>query len=177
MKPLLPARVSESEFLSWPESMQKVELIDGDVVRSPSATFGHQEVLRRILAAFVEWERGRVVTIGQSPCDVRFAPGRILQPDAFVILDRVPFDVRGPLDRVPEICIEVLSQDVAYDRQTKPLIYAGAGVRELWTVSLGGYVEQWTGPGLASVETITGTLRSPLLPGFELDVPALFAAR
>src|SRR5688572_3645673 len=95
-------RVSEAEFLSGPETMGRVELVDGMIVRSPAPTLRHQEVLRRIVDALNRWADGRPVTIAQSPVDVRFAPGRILQPDAFVSLVRLPFDEAGPLLRVPE---------------------------------------------------------------------------
>jgi hypothetical protein len=38
----------------------------------------------------------------QAPLDVRFAAGRILQPDAMVFLAALPRDVTTPLDRIPE---------------------------------------------------------------------------
>ena len=177
MKTTLPTRVSESEFLSWPESANKLELIDGDVVRSPAPSYGHQEALLRLVEALRAWARGRPVTIGIAPCDVRLAPGRILQPDAFVVEGHLPLDLEGPVTVLPIVCVEVLSGDARYDRVTKRLIYAAAGVRELWTVSRAGYVERWTGPGLATAETLTDRLVTPALPGFELRVASLFEER
>jgi Uma2 family endonuclease len=167
-------RVSEEEFLSWPESTNKIELIDGLVVRSPAPTWGHQAIAGRIFVRLDHWAEGRRVTIGHAPCDIRFAPNRILQPDVFVLSGTVPFRMQGPLDRVPGLCIEILSRNASHDRVTKRALYAEAGVEELWTVSLDGFVERWTGPGLADLETITRTLRTPLLEGFELDVASLF---
>ena len=175
MPKLLPTRVTEAEFLSWPESTQRVELIDGGVVAQPAATYGHQEALGRIVRALSNWADGRGITIIQSPCDIRFGPNRILQPDAFVILESTPMSHRGPLTRVPEICIEVLSRDADYDRVTKRLIYAEAGVAERWLVDLAGSIERWTDAGLVTAETITTILRTPLLVDFELDVQSLVA--
>ena len=177
MKAKLPTRVTEAEFLSGPESVEKVELIDGFVVRSPSPTYGHQRVLIRLVQGLDAWATGRAVTVGQCPLDVRFGPDRILQPDAFVGLEPTPRDTKSPLTRVPELCVEVLSRDVRYDRLMKRFVYAEAGVKELWLVSLDGWLERWTGAGLTQSETITGTLRTPLLPGFELDVASLFGER
>ena len=170
-----PTLVSEEEFLSWPEGTNKIELLDGLVVRSPAPRYGHQEVLVRLVEGLRYWARGRRVTVGQSPCDIRFGPDRVLQPDAFVIFDRIPLATTGPLVHIPEICIEVLSQDPAYDRVTKRLVYASSGVREFWAVDVAGSVERWTGEGLADCETITELLSTPLLPGFALDVAALVA--
>jgi Uma2 family endonuclease len=106
---------------------------------------------------------------------VRFAPNRILQPDAMVFLARIPRDQRGPIDRVPEICIEVLSTDRAYDRVTKRYVYAAAGVTEYWIVDPARFVERRSGPGLGDEEIASERLASPLLPGFELDIAKLFA--
>jgi Uma2 family endonuclease len=110
--------VSEAEFLRLPESVDRIELIDGEVIVSPSPSYWHQEILGRILVALRGWAAGQPgpVVIGQSPLDVRFAPGRILQPDAFVILGHaIARDHEGPIDRVPDLCVEVLSTDRAYD--------------------------------------------------------------
>lgn len=169
--------VTEAEFLSLPESMERIELLDGEVIVSPSPTFWHQEVLARIITSLRTWAKAQTgpVTVGMSPLDVRVAPGRILQPDAFVLLATVPRDHAGPIDRVPELCIEVLSQDRTYDRVTKRLVYAAAGVREYWVVEPAGLIERWTGEGLSRSEEVRGRMTTPLLPGFTLDLDAVFA--
>lgn len=171
------ARISEEEFLRLPESLDKVELIDGEVIVSPSPRFAHQEVLRRVVFALGAWARGRAgVTVAQSPLDVRIAPGRILQPDAFVVLADLPLNAEGPLDVVPEICIEVLSARRSYDRITKRLIYAEAGVHELWTLDIDGTFELWHGAHLGELTTLRSpdTVTTPLLPAFELSLADVF---
>jgi Uma2 family endonuclease len=179
MSHLQPTLVSEAEFLALPETMDRVELLDGEVVVSPAPTFGHQLTLRRLVTALDNWARGQAepVTIGMAPLDVRFAPGRILQPDAFVVFGHIPREHRGPLDVVPPLCVEVVSNDRVYDRVTKRGIYATAGVRELWTIIPEGVglFERWTGANLMTREEIRGTIASPLLPGFTLDLAELFA--
>jgi Uma2 family endonuclease len=171
--------VSETDFLRLPESNGKIELVDGEVVVAPSPSYWHQEILARIVTALRAWARPRKspITIGQAPLDVRFAPGRILQPDAFVLFERVSRRHEGPIDRVPALCIEVLSADRLHDRVTKRAIYAAAGVREYWVVEPAGMVERWSGPGLARAEDIRGRLTTELLPGFSLDLRRLFATK
>jgi Uma2 family endonuclease len=169
------SQVSEAEFLSLPESLERIELIDGEVIVSPSPIFWHQEVLRRLLLVLGRWAEDRDdVTVAQAPLDVRFAPNRILQPDAMVFLSRLPRTQAGPIDRIPEICVEVLSANRVYDRVTKRLIYAAAGVAEYWIVDPAGYIERRTGPGLVD-EDRPEHLTSPLLPKFDLDVAKLLA--
>jgi Uma2 family endonuclease len=170
-------RVSEADFLRLPESLTKTELLDGEVIVSPSPSLWHQEILGRIILALRSWAatRGPGVVVAHAPLDVRFAPDRILQPDAMVFLGRLDLKAAGPVDRVPEICIEVLSSDRAYDRITKRFVYGGAGVTEYWIVEPAGLIERWDGPGLARAELVNDRLTSPLLPGFVLDVRSLFA--
>lgn len=107
--------------------------------------------------------------------DVRLAPARILQPDAMVFLRPLPRDVAAPIEQIPELCVEVLSTNRTYDRITKRFLYAEAGVAEYWIVDPRGVVERRTGPGLAQAEELDTALTSALLPGFELDIRALFA--
>ena len=109
-----------------------------------------------------------------APLDVRLARGRIVQPDAFVILAGLALDASGPIERVPDLCIEVLSHQRSYDRLTKRLLYAEAGVRELWTVDPLAVVERWTGAGLSRGEAVAGRVTSELLPDFSLELTDLF---
>ncbi|HEY2405397.1 MAG TPA: Uma2 family endonuclease [Polyangiaceae bacterium] len=171
--------VSEREFLRMPETMNKVELLDGEVIVSPSPNFGHQEILARLIEALRKWARRypHPATVAQSPLDVRFGKGRILQPDAFVLLRKIPLEHKGPIAHIPELCIEVLSENRIYDRVTKRLVYAIAGVRELWVVDRAGLVERWTGRGLNDSTESRVRLTSQVLPGFSLDLRKLFSAR
>ncbi len=170
---------TEEEFLRLPESLQKVELIDGEIIVSPSPDYWHQEILRRIVFALGGWalKQRKPVAVCQSPLDVRFGRGRILQPDAFILFGAVARSHKGPVDRVPELCIEVISSNRVHDRITKRLVYAAAGVKEYWVVDPGGIIERWTGPGLSKATAVRSRLTTTLLPGFSLDLPALFASR
>jgi Uma2 family endonuclease len=167
--------VSEAEFRSLPETTQRLELIDGELIVSPSPSYQHQEMLSRIVVALRRWAgaQQRPITIGLAPLDVRFAPGRILQPDAFVLFEQLSAAQEGPIESIPALCVEVLSSNRAHDRLTKRFAYAAAGVGELWTVEPTGSVERWTGAGLSQSELLSDRLRSPLLPGFELDLAEL----
>ena len=176
MRSIASALVSEDEFLALPESNQPQELVDGEVIVAPSPSFLHQRLSKRLLVALETWAATREgdVTIAQAPLDVRFGPGRILQPDLMIFRGSIPDDVETPIDRIPALCIEVLSNNRAYDRVTKRYIYAEAGVAEYWVVDPCGVVERRTGPMLASLETVADLLTSELLPEFSLDLSTLF---
>lgn len=168
--------MTEAEYLALPETTQRMELVDGEVIVAPSPSFWHQEILGRIVAALRAWASRQPTppTVAQAPLDVRFAAGRILQPDAMVFLTPLGREVPAPLDAVPDLCIEVLSGQRAYDRVTKRYLYAEAGVTEYWIIDPAGSVERRFGERLAQSEELTQSLRTPLLPDFELDLPTLF---
>ena len=179
MQSALQPLVSEAEYLQLPETTQTTELVDGELILAPNPSFWHQEVLGRLMTALRTWVATgtRQVTVAQAPLDVRFGPGRILQPDGMVFLTPLAPNVEMPIARVPELCIEVLSSNRAYDRLTKRYLYAEAGVTEYWLVDPRGWVERRTGPGLSIESEVRDRLATPLLPDFELDVPELLAPR
>ncbi|MGE0710389.1 MAG: Uma2 family endonuclease [Planctomycetota bacterium] len=168
--------VTEAEFLSLPESLDRIELIDGEVIVSPSPTSWHQTLVVRLVRKLGDWAEAQEppAFLGLSPLDVRFGPGRILQPDLFLLLGGFTPEQRGPIDRIPEVCIEVLSLNRVYDRVTKRQVYAQAGVKEFWAVETSGLIERWHGAGLELAEDLDQVLESPLLPGLRLDLVALF---
>ena len=139
---------------------------------SPRPSHRHQWILRQVVRTLEDWAapHERQVTVGMAPLDVRFAPGRILQPDAFVLFARVAPEHVGPISEVPALCVEVMSSNRAYDRMTKRLIYAEAGVAELWTIGTDGAVERWYGDRLSDCEVPAQYLTSALLPGFQLAI-------
>jgi Uma2 family endonuclease len=172
-----PHILSEADFLALPESTQQMELVDGEVVLPPAPGLRHQELLGRVIHWLRSWAESspEPCTILHAPVDIRFAAGRILQPDAAVVRERISFEKTGPLDRIPELCIEVLSSNRLYDRVTKRYIYAEAGVKEYWIVDSTPMIERWTGDSLSQSELVTDRLETALLPGFVLDVGKLFA--
>lgn len=168
--------VSESDFLALPETMRPAELVEGEVVMPPSPSFWQQELLGRVVTALRSWSATAPisVTVVQGPLDVRFAAGRILQPDAMVFLSKLDRHAASPLDRIPEVCIEVLSSNRIYDRITKRFLYAEAGVQEYWIVDPSGFVERRWGSALAWSEELTDWVRSAILPGLELELARVF---
>lgn len=169
--------VSEEEFLSLPESLDRVELLDGEVIVSAAPSPLHQHVLGELHDLFRAWARARPpATVGLAPLDVRLAPGRIVQPDLFLVLSGFSPRAAAPLHLVPDLVVEVTSLKRSYDRITKRSIYADAGVTEYWIVDpFLGQIEQVT--GLETVAIITeGSLESLVAPGLRVSVADIFPA-
>lgn len=169
-------RLSEAEFLALPETTRRVELVDGEVLVAPAPSALHQEVLRRLVR---ELERrlpaaAPHATLLFAPTDVRFGDRRILQPDVALWRRSLSLPATGPITAVPDFCVEVLSNDRAYDRTTNRAIYADAGVSEYWIVELHGPLEQWTGERLSRSRTFHDRITSAAIPGLEIDLARVF---
>lgn len=169
-----PNYVTEEEFLALPETADKVELIDGEVFMAPSPTFQHQYISANLLTALRLWARTTNAHAVSAPLDIRFGPGRIAQPDLMVFLGPVDFH-QLPVERIPELCIEILSPtNRSYDTLTKRFVYGAAGVTEYWIIDPRGRAEKWTGPNLTEGAAVIDALESGLLPGFRLALAELF---
>jgi Uma2 family endonuclease len=170
-------QVTEAAYLEIPESPEKIELVDGELVVTPPPSYSHQVIAAKLVGALMAWAAGRspAVTINFAPVDIRFGAGRILQPDVIVFFDDLEHQGTQVLDRIPELCIEILSpKNRSYDRTTKRYLYAEAGVEEYWIVDPVGLVERRTGTSLEHRWDVDDVLHSDLLPGFELPLSKLF---
>lgn len=169
--------LSEDEFLALPPSRERVELVDGELVVSPSALPVHQAIVFDVARALRDWAeaRGEGHAVYVSPLDVHFGPGRILQPDVVVFPAPVP-PRELPVRARPCLVVEVLSSNRDHDRRTKRFVYAGAGVPEFWCLDPEGLVEVFSGEHLRTRAAPAHELVSPTLPGLVLRVDDLLAA-
>ena len=161
---------------------ERYELLDGELVMSPSPNRAHQTIflgLGALLHAFVaEHGRGEIYI---APFDVVLSDTNVVQPDLLFIANHrahivTEDNVQGP----PDLVIEILSPSTAErDRTFKRALYARYGVREYWlvdpdtrtvTVLLlddGAFVEVARyGAGQP--------LTSPTLPGFTANLDDIF---
>lgn len=151
-------RWTYAEFARLPsETSTRYEIIDGELVVTPSPRPRHQEIvldLGRILVDFVRSERlGRILP---GPVDVLFAEGDYLVPDlVFVREDRTGIVTDRGIEGPPDLVVEILSPSTeARDRGVKLDRYRLYGVREYWIVDPDSRsVEVWHfGKGAESAE-------------------------
>jgi Uma2 family endonuclease len=165
------------ETRPWP----RYELIDGELLVTPSPGFRHQfavSELAFILRSHVE--RNPVGAVLLSPSDLELRTETITQPDVFV----VPAGTRAAGDQLQWsdvksllLAIEVLSpSSLRADRVVKRDLYLEHGVAEYWIVDLDArVVERWT-PSQATPEIVRDRLAwspgagEPLV----IDLRALF---
>lgn len=157
---------------------ERWELVDGEVLVTPSPHWTHQGVVTELLARLIPYVREHALgMIFASPLDVKLAPGLVLQPDVLVV-------PAGELTRYDDVvtrlllAIEVISPSSArHDRVTKRPHYQKNTVPEYWIVDgEARIIERWT-PADSRPEVVTGTLswrpdgaRAP----FVMDVNGFF---
>lgn len=163
-----------------PEPVPRYELVNGELLVTPSPTSLHQRLVFEIalrLHAYVKQNNLGEVRI--SPSDLRPIPDSLLQPDLFVIpcIDGKRAPLEDPVTRVL-IAVEVLSPSSArFDRVIKRQLYQKVGLSEYWLVDPDSQtIERWL-PSESRPEILDTLLRwtpdNSNAP-FVLDIPGLF---
>jgi Uma2 family endonuclease len=167
------------EFAELPDDGKRYELIEGELILNASPVTRHQQIVRRILASldryFMDHGGGEVFV---SPLDVVLADDVVLEPDLMVIRsERMSIVAKKNIQGAPNIVIEVLSESTRRkDQIIKRKLYERFGIDEYWLVDPDHdnfTIYRRSGTAFARVEA-AGTITSPLLPGFTLDVNNLF---
>ncbi len=123
---------TEEEFLALPVD-RRVELLDGDLLVSPSARLRHQRLSSRLAAAL-----DAVMPVGLEVLEainVRVGPGKILIPDLAVVTPGLDLLVCEAADVT--LVVEITSLgNAAADRAVKPQLYAQAGIPHYLRIEL-----------------------------------------
>jgi Uma2 family endonuclease len=171
------------DYMQLPEGTKKTELIEGDLIMSPSPKRFHQEIVGRIFGMI--WAYLQVKPLGRvyaSPFDVTLTDLNVYQPDiCYFSKSRYASLTEQGADGAPELVVEVLSPgSVKHDLGVKKEIYARTGVEELWiidpakrTIAIYDLPDNSTAPRATLTEG--KTLATPLLPGLKIKLRDVFA--
>jgi len=174
---------TEEEYLRLTDT-EFVELVDGCLEFLPMADPFHQLIVKYLsdmLSAFVMGRHLGIVLF--APCPIRLWPQHLREPDVFYLKpERLPDRRRPPTGA--DLVMEVVSPGPGNrqcDLIEKRQAYAQAGVTEYWIVD--PETETVTVLALDGAEyRVHGefksgdTATSVLLPGFIVEVSAVFAA-
>lgn len=151
----------------------RIELIDGEIVEMSPIGGRHVSCVgrfARVLSLFVE---ERYLVNSQSP--IRLDDRREPQPDVALVKDRkYGPSLPGPGDVL--LLVEIADASLAYDRDVKLPLYAGASVPEAWIVDLSKeIVERHTDPSADDYRRVERarrgeTIESTVLPGLTIRV-------
>jgi Uma2 family endonuclease len=146
-EPMTKIHVDEYEQL--PETMQRVELIDGVIVEGiemPAPSIQHQQIILRLAS----WLLSKLPQIGGkvsiAPTDVYLDEVNTVQPDILWIAEdgKAHIETKRVIG-APDFVAEVLSPSTSkVDRTTKFRLYEKFGVRELWFIDPEAHlIEVW----------------------------------
>lgn len=180
--PMPQHALTYADLEAFPEDNVRREIIDGELIVSPSPEKRHQVILGRLFVAFSVYlqEHGGAEVI-LAPFDVQLSEHDVVQPDLLVVAAaRAEIAAERPVRGAPDLVIEILSQDTRYDRVRKRDLYARSGVQTYWIVDpesdrievlvLGG--DRYERP---QVLEVGDTLTVAFLQGLEIDVAAVLA--
>jgi Uma2 family endonuclease len=159
------------------------QLINYDLVMSPSPTTFHQNILLQFILTISSYlnSTNKQGYLAFAPLDVRFDEGNVFQPDIiYITAERKAELVKDRIEGAPDLVIEALSPSTAYyDMRHKMKIYQKYGVKEyiivdpieqsieLYTLINGVYV-------LNQTAQKSEMLSSVLLPGLTFELKKIF---
>jgi Uma2 family endonuclease len=182
MADMTRTRTTLEEFKALPESLDHIELIDGELVVSPTPKYKHQNVVLNTATDLKQrLPQGKVVV---SPMDVYLDDENVLQPDVFWVSgadSRCKLGEDGYWHGAPDLVVEVLSPSTAHrDHGVKFALYEQFGTREYWLMDADAeFVEVFHREGDALVRFgvfgLDERFALSVFPDLEIDVSALFA--
>jgi Uma2 family endonuclease len=170
------------EFLQLEETNTPCELINGELIMSPSPTFEHQTILGRLYVLFFHAAEATGGTACLSPFDLHIDEHNVFQPDLMYLSpEKKSFikarSVKGP----PDIALEILSpSNSRTDKVTKKNTYLEFGVNEYWIVdpfqkNITVYTQS-SGKNLPShIFTGKDSVGSPNLPTLTFNLDKVFS--
>ena len=132
-------KLTYQEYLAGPELEARYDIIDGEMIMAPGATYTHQAIQSRIhisVGGFVlERQLGEILS---APLDiiVQQAPLRTRQPDLMFISNENRGIIGDFIHGPPDLVVEILSpSDRRSYLESKLADYASIGVQECWLIS------------------------------------------
>jgi Uma2 family endonuclease len=181
-------RVAKKKLLTYedyarltPPDNGNYELHQGKIVFMASPLAPHQIVSMNLSInlgpLIVQNKLGRLLA---APMDVRFAPHDIVQPDLLFISQERLSIIQKIVEGAPDLVIEIKSpSNTLAELQYKKYLYEMGGVLEYWLVNIETKtIRQYELIEeellLQRVLKITDTLKSAVLPNFEMPMTNVF---
>jgi Uma2 family endonuclease len=178
-------------YLTMPEIKQRYEILDGELIMSPSPLPIHQWIvanLFRLLDAYIRDHQLGIVLFAPLDVVIHQTPLRTRQPDLLFlsaersgILGAEQLQGLSLLAHVPDLVIEILSPaNTRRELDEKLRDYQSIDVRECWIVSPEAHTVEVVRLSMKAVEPLDifghgMTVQSKVLAGCNLAVEAIFA--
>lgn len=175
-------KLTYEDFLLFPDDGKRHELIDGEHYVTPSPNLRHQRIsgnLHYLLRSYLEGHPiGRVF---YAPLDVIFSNVDVVEPDLLYVSNERRAILKLHVEGAPDLVVEIASKGTRKrDETIKRRLYQRSGVSEYWVVDpeldvvrVYRSANVFERPHELSREA-GDVLTTPLLPGLELRLEAIF---
>ena len=160
------------------------ELINGEIMRKQAPKPLHQQISRRVTAAFeIFLQANPIGDYFYAPIDVFFDKYNNTQPDILFIQKDRSFiiDLENGIMGAPDLIVEIISpSSIKMDRFDKKELYKTFAVKEYWIIdpknqTVEIHVFKDNDYALHQFLEIEGGVDSTVMKGLELDVKTLFS--
>jgi len=174
-------KMTYNDYAMLPDE-QRYELIDGELLMTPSPTTPHQRVLRELYDRLSNYiNKNDLGEVFFAPLDVLLSDYDVVQPDLlFISKSRKSIIQEKNIQGPPDLVVEIVSPTHRdRDQFVKKDLYARYGVQEYWLVDL---QKRWIEVlklaenkyELVGIFSEADTLSTPLLSELNLKVSGLF---
>lgn len=138
-------RMTIAEFKALPETLVPTELIEGELIVSPSPKNAHQAASSKLVLVVQLVMPGGMLF--HAPMDLYLDDANAVQPDLFWVApeSRCTLGEDGYWYGPPELVVEIFSpSSTVRDKITKFKLYEKHGIAEYWMVDpVAEYIEVW----------------------------------
>jgi Uma2 family endonuclease len=177
--------ITRHDYEEMPEGPPYFQVIEGDLIMSPSPNTSHQDIAGRIYRLIGNFlEKHPLGETYMAPLDVFLGDVNVYQPDVLFVSNRHRSIIteRG-IEGAPDLVVETLSPATArYDKGFKRKIYARFGVQEYWlvdpkTLTVQIYLLGKNADTPLATHGDKATFTSSVLPGLRIKTAAIFKSR
>jgi len=125
-----------SDYARLPDDGNRYEVIDGELLVTPSPSPLHQRVMFRLALTLEPYVERHGLGLVIPDVDLLFQTGQFLRPDLLVApRDRPDGITNRGIEIAPLLVVEILSPTSgAIDRVKKPMRYGDFGIPEYWVL-------------------------------------------
>ena len=169
------------DYCQLPDEV-RAEILDGELLMSPSPFRKHQSISREIEFRLCQWVKTHPLgEVYNAPFDVVLSQYDIVQPDLlYISYERKSILTEANVQGAPDLVIEILSSgDKKRDTVKKKAIYEKYGVKEYWIVdpdteTISVFILEEKVFQEKGIYKRNQVLESTLLPGFSLVLEDVF---
>lgn len=125
-----------SDYARFPDDGNRYEVVDGEVLVTPSPSPMHQYVLLTLSIALQQYVKRQGIGLVLPDVDLLFVTGQFLRPDLLFVPNSARDGItRRGIEKAPGLVVEILSPtSSSIDRVKKPRRYGDFGIPEYWVV-------------------------------------------